>query len=115
MRMHQAGSVSAATAAGARLGAVPRLDHNWFLGSDHVYDRYRLHAKRSAASRSVQPRAAIGPPDGCFDLAELEVWRACQPYGLAHQEHRVALRSLYVAISLHYGRTLQLVEGGWTG
>jgi hypothetical protein len=76
------------------------LDHNWFLGSDRsIYDRYRLHAKRSAASRSVQARAAGGPAGGRTDLAELEVWRACQPYGLAHQEHRVALRSLYVAIS----------------
>jgi hypothetical protein len=76
------------------------LDHNWFLGSDRsIYDRYRLHAKRSAASRSVHARGLTGPACRGTDLAELEVWRACQPYGLAHQEHQVALRSLYVAIS----------------
>jgi len=74
------------------------LDHNWFLGSDRsIYDRYRLHAKRSAASRSVSQTTPA--PAEAGDLAELEVWRACQPYGLAHSEHRVALRSLYVAIS----------------
>ena len=75
------------------------LDHNWFLGSDRsIYDRYRLHAKRSAASRSM-PQTPPTAPTRTGDLAELEVWRACQPYGLAHDEHRVALRSLYVAIS----------------
>jgi hypothetical protein len=76
------------------------LDHNWFLGSDRsIYDRYRLHAKRSAASRSMPAQTAPAAAGQSGDLAELEVWRACQPYGLAHAEHRVALRSLYVAIS----------------
>ena len=70
-------------------------ERSWQLGTDRsVYDRYRLHFSDAAKLRTRRPGREGRAVEDPEHLAQLEIWRACQGYGLARPAHRVILESL---------------------
>lgn len=75
-------------------------------GTDRsVYGRYASYRPpapgqrtpfRSRSGRCVQPET---PRERDRDVADEEVWRACQPYGLAQGSHRSVLRGVHHGLS----------------
>lgn len=75
---------------------------DWTRGTDRsVYDRYRFGFKRTRRPRpGTCERAAClaAVPPVTADPASAEVWRAGEPYGLEHPEHRQLLRSVHLGV-----------------
>ena len=75
---------------------------NWLLGTDRsLYRRYTLHWTGRTQPRrgGRRPAGHREPPQVDHrgaDLARLEIDRACQPWGLAHQAHRAAIDATFV-------------------
>lgn len=86
-----------------RLGRTRESD---ICGTDRsVYGRYASYRPpapgqrtpfRSRSGRCVQPET---PRERDRDVADEEVWRACQPYGLAQGSHRSVLRGVHHGLS----------------
>ena len=88
-------------------------ERSWRLGTDRsVYDRYRLHFSDAATLRTHRPARRGRTIEDPERLAQLEVWRACQGYGLARPAHRVILESLARA-TLDETRSLAQARQVW--
>jgi hypothetical protein len=92
---------------------VPHSE-NWTVGSDRsVYGRYMLYFKESARGRG--DAASAVDPTGAGDV---EVNRACEPYGLNHPQHHVVVASVAVGVrvdasALGDKEHAQRVRGVW--
>lgn len=75
-----------------------RQRNDWSQGTDRsVYARYGLHYSRAAAyapRECVDPACRDAPRLDPVDPAPVEVDRACEPWGLAFQQHHQVLRSI---------------------
>jgi hypothetical protein len=90
-------------------------ERSWQLGTDRsVYDRYRLHFSETARLRTRRPARERRSREDPERLARLEVWRACQGYGLARPLHRVILESLARA-TLDESMSLAQARQVWAG
>lgn len=93
-----------------RTTRTPRQD--WSQGTSRpIFERYRLWFMDSATVTSPRCGADVCQKRvkvAATDAGLAEVARACHGYGLAHPEHRQAIRSLF------NGLERQWAERGWT-
>lgn len=81
---------------------------DWSLGTNRdIYGRYALHFDGRAVIKPPDcSRAECGSPVASSpdDPATAEVERACLPYGLSHEAHRVLLRSVAAGLEVEPSR-----------